>query len=267
MTDPEIEIQDVDSQVMLETLMLETPTKPSQVSFTVAKSVGSKRNILILGTARAGKYTIAKNIATDDKDFPPQDAEKGTGEVHFYEYQDYKFVIIDTAGARSKSGQVNEKSFIRNIKANIESYLEYGINLMILVVRKDCCTPEEINTLAKIVESLFTEETRNYIALVHTGCENFEVDERKKYMELFKRSEGPAKRLSSVCLKGAYAVGFPDLEQTSRNFFDLYEESVINSKQALRSLVKDSKCIHPYIELFSTRTLLFSGREWNCVLI
>ena len=262
MTNPKIEIPDVkDSQAVFET---ETP---SQASFTVAKSVGSKRNILILGTARAGKYTIAKNIATDGKDFPLQDVEKGTGEVHYYSYQDYKFVIIDTAGARSKSGQVSEKSLMRNIKENIERYLKPGINLIILVVRKDCCTPEEINDLANIAESIFTAEARNYIALVHTGCEVFEVDERRKYIELFKSNEGPAKRLSLLCLKGTYVVGFPDLEQVTRNCFDLYKESIVTSKQTLRDLVKDSKCIHPYIELFSTSKWDSTCGDGVCVLI
>ena len=67
-----------------------------------AKSVGSKRNILLLGTARAGKYTIEKNIAADGfKPFPPQKPEKGTGVVNDYEYGNFKFATVDTAGART----------------------------------------------------------------------------------------------------------------------------------------------------------------------
>lgn len=229
-----------------------TATMASKASLPAAKNVGSMRNILILGTARAGKYTIAKHIATDGQDFPPQDSVRGITEVHSYSYQSFNFITIDTAGAHSESASKKHSVSSAAIKAKLKTHLEHGINLILLVVRKDCCTPEELTSLADIVEALFNAAATEYIALVHTGCENFEDDERSKYIDSFRRTKGPAGRLSSLCQKGIYAVGFPDLEQVSKNYFHLYQESINNSKQALRRLAENSKIIQPYIELFKT---------------
>ena len=220
-----------------------------------AKSVGSKRNILLLGTARAGKYTIAKNIAADGfKPFPPQKPEKGTGVVNDYEYGNFKFVTVDTAGARTHyRGIYHAKPDITVIKSQIEDHFKHGIHLILIVVRMDCCPPEDIQTLVNIVNSLFTTMARNYIALVHTGCENLEDPERKKYIATFAKNDGPAGILNSFCKKKPLSVGFPDLEKINRNFYQLYNDSVIKGKEELRKLVEDSKCIQPYIELLSTK--------------
>lgn len=238
-----------------------------------SKSLGTRQNILILGTARVGKYTIAKYIATDGQDFTPQDSVRGMGEVHCYEHQNYNFILIDTAGAHSES-HANEKISISSIKTKIKSYLEHGINLILLVVRKDCCTPEELDSLANIVNTLFNAAAQEYIALVHTGCENLEEKKRSEYIESFRRSEGPAGKLSSLCRKGVCAVGFPELEQVSNSYIQLYQESINISKEALRRLVKDSKCIQPCIELFKTEKTfenpqLFSNSStyMNCTCI
>ena len=240
----------------------------SSTWFQPAKRVGTVQNILILGTARAGKYTIAKHIATDldSQDFPTQDSEKGIGVVHRYNYNEYNFVIIDTGGAHTISDPYVKHSIdCTTIKKDIEKYLADGINLILIVVRKDCCATEELADLNKIIENLFTKSSREYIALVHSGCENFEDDECKKYIETFRRDVGPAGKLSSYCRKGVCAVGFPDLKEIRKNYLQLYQESISISKIKIRRLVNDSKTIQPHVQLFNTKKIQVGGV--NCVLI
>ena len=60
-------------------------------------------NILLLGTSEAGKYTIAKHIASDD-DFPVREG------VYYIPSGKYRFVLIDTAGARLDCQRCEERS-------------------------------------------------------------------------------------------------------------------------------------------------------------
>ena len=219
------------------------------VSKVHAENVGSQRNILILGTARAGKYTVAKHIATDSKEFPAQDSVIGMGEIHSYEYGKFKFVTVDTAGAHNRD---NEHLSLNSIRTKIESYLQHGVNLILIVVRMDCSSSEELASLANIVENLFCPVARQHIALVHTGCENLEHNDRQAYIDEFKRSYGAANKLSSLCNKGLYAVGFPELDKTDERYLKLYKDSVINGERELRELTEGSKTIKPYVTLLKT---------------
>ena len=228
-------------------LFLETARKPL---LPKAKNVGSQRNILILGTARAGKYTIAKHIATDRQNFPQQKPQKGKGVVNPYEYENFKFVTVDTAGAcTSRQDDQN----VVSISSNIKNHLQDGIHLILIAVRMECCPPEDLESLVTIIEDLFTPMAKNYIALVHTGCENLEDSERKMYIDKFASNLGPAGKLSSLCQKGLFSIGFPDLEQINKKYFQVYNESITKGKQELRRLVKDSTFIQPYTVLLRTR--------------
>ena len=240
-----------------ETEISEYPQEATSItpkpSLPVAMRVGSQRNILILGRAEAGKYTIAKYIATDDnQNFPKQDTKEDIRLVHHYELDHYNFVTIDTAGVHLKHHANEQLPSFRSVKLDIERYLEHGIHLILVVVRRDCCSLEDINFLVVTINNLFSQEARKYIALVHTGCEILEDPQRKTHIETFAKSEGPAENLSSLCEKGIFSVGFPDLNKVDKKYFQLFNESVIKGKQDLRKLVKDSKYIQPYAKLLKT---------------
>lgn len=194
-------------------------------------------NILLLGTAKAGKYTIAKHIAmTGDGKFKRKYEYKGVGAVHQIKFNKYNFVFIDTAGVELDQLHY-EKPNANKIRKEIETFFPKGVHLILLVVRKDCWTPEELESLAYIVETLFTEKSRKNIALIHSACENLERDRKDKYIKRFRENDGPAGKLSSLCLsEKTLAVGFPNVEEASVEYRGLHERSIQESTKEIRHL-------------------------------
>ena len=117
------------------------------------------------------------------------------------------------------------------IRKEVETLFPKGVHLILLVVRKDCCTPEELDSLAYIVETLFTEKSRKNIALIHTACENLEEEQRDKYIKKFVKDDGPAGKLSSLCENMTLAVGFPNVAEASAAYRELHEQSIRQSTQ------------------------------------
>ena len=233
-------------------------------SLTVGKNVGSKRNILILGTAKAGKYTIARNSVTDDKGFPANATKKGAGEVHVYEHEKNTFIAVDTAGAHTEKHRVRAHPTINYIRSEIESQFQHGINLIIFVVRMDCCTPEELDFLVSIVQGLFSYEAREYMALIHSGCENLSDEECRGYKRSFAGNAGPAGQLTSFCQKGALCVGLPALDQLSEKYGNMHNDVIERSKRELRNLIRDAKTILPCAQLLKSKNCF--NRE-NCTMM
>jgi len=238
-----------------------------------AVSQGSVKNILILGTAGAGKHTIAKNLSTCDEGYSytnNRDKSRGIGQVQCLEIWPNRFVLIDTAGPQFDQKAIPNANLT---KQHIESYLKEGISLIIVVVRKDCGLPEEFSGLALIIESLFSVEARSYIALVHTGCELLEKDQRNQYIKDFETASGPANRLSSLCKCGTIAVGFPDIYNCTPNYLELFHNSISDSRKALKMLVKKkAKYIQCHSDIFkkklSERMQLFqSSGVPDCTLM
>ena len=215
-----------------------------------------QRNVLLLGTAGSGKYTIAKNIATDHTDdFPPKYAYKGVGFVHEITFNQYKFAFIDTAGIQlDDHPQQIHKLNTDTMRKEIAAILP-GIHLILLVVRNGCCVPDELDALAIIVGTLFTKETRKYIALIHSACENLHETAKINYIENFAAREGPSHRLHSMCGNVILAVGFPNLVEASEAYIHLYKKTIDQSVKSLRDLCKSNSTLQLTSNIFPQNTL------------
>ena len=191
------------------------------------------KNVLLLGTARAGKYTVAKHMAGDKEDFPKKYQYNGVGTVHNIRFGEYNFILIDTNGIQSDDQKVMG---IDTMCKQIMNIFKSGMPLILLVVRKDCSPPEELESLASIVETMFTVKTRKYTVLIHSGCENLKVESRVRYITEFAIDSGHAGRLHSLCGQIVLTVGLPNLAESSETYIDIHRESIRVSAEYLRGL-------------------------------
>ena len=229
----------------------------SPISKLKSNTENLQRNILLLGTAGSGKYTIAKNIATEDTDdFPPKYTYKGVGSVYEIPFNQYKFVFIDTAGIQiDDDSQQIHKLNADTMRKEIAAMLPTGIHLILLVVRNGCCVPDELDALAEIVDTLFTGKTRKYIALIHSACENLNEAAKISHMKDFAASSGPSGRLSSMCGNTTLAVGFPNLVEASEAYTHLYKKTIHQSIEDLRNLCKSNSTLQQTSNIFTQKKL------------
>lgn len=206
-------------------------------------------NILLLGTSGAGKYTIAKHIADDDN-FPDKRVHKG---VYHITSRGYKFVLIDTAGAQLDPLQSDKRIIGKLIRKEVQDTFSNIVHLIVIVVRKDCYIMEEVDSLAYIVETLFTKESRQNIALIHSGCEDLQNVQREAYINKFSTNDGPAGKLSSLCEKKTLAVGFPNIEETAENYIYLHRQSIRRGNDDLKSMCVSLEDPPQYSNLFQPK--------------
>ena len=221
--------------------------------FAVAENQGSVKHILILGTIGCGKYTIAKNISSDCRTFPSRSSLRQSGIIQYIDDGDrFKFVLVDTGGARMPDVWGAKGPTIGEIAAQIRQLLKGGISLIIIVVRYDCNTPEDMQVLVNIIKALFTDEATKHIALVHNGCEVLSSENVSQYIKHFK-AEGPSRQLSSLCGKAILATAFPNLDEARFEMVEYFEQTIENSKKHLSALIESCKYLQPYSEILKAR--------------
>ena len=202
-----------------------------------------------MGTSEAGKHTIAEHIANDDGFLEKTVHERVQG-VYYIPSGKYRFVLIDTAGPRLDRLRCEKRSISTLIRKEVESKFSNVVHLIVIVVRKDCFIMEEVDSLAWIVETLFTEKSRQNIALIHSGCENLDMVQREAYINEFSNNDGPAGRLSLLCKKKKLAVGFPNIEETAEKYIGLHKQSISRSDDEIKSLCTSLKYPLQYSNLF-----------------
>ena len=222
-------------------------------------------NILLLGTSGAGKYTVAKYVAGVDN-FPEKYVYKGVGAVHNITSSKYKFAFIDTAGIQLDPLQY-EKLSISKIRKELETHFPHGVHLVVIVVRKNCFTNEEVDSLAYIVETLFTKEARKYIALIHTGCENLDKIQRETYINKFAKNDGPSGKLNSLCEKKTLAVGFPNTEESAETYVKLHKQSISEGTEEVLLLCKSLENPMQLSDLFQQQIFSHTVKCVNCIVL
>ena len=138
-----------------------------------------------------------------------------------------------------------------------------------VVVRYECGSPEDFQVLANMIEGLFTNEARQHIALIHTGCDTLSKEHKARYIKNFKR-KGPSSQLSSLCGKTTLAVGFPNLQEVDYKMAEVYEQIAEESKRELSALIKSSKMLQPYSEILrgnNDQSIVFPELEQNCCVM
>ena len=215
--------------------------------FAFAENQGSVKHIVILGTIGSGKYTIAKNISTNSRNFPSRSSLRESGKIIQYidDGNRFKFVLVDTGGARMPDVWGAKGPTIGSIAAQIKEYLKGGISLIMVVVRYDCDTLDDIQVLVNMINGLFTSEAKKHIALIHNGCEILSNENVLQYIGQFK-ADGPSRKLSSLCHKGIVATGFPSLKEVKFEMRKPFEQAIEQSKSILSALVESCKFLQPY---------------------
>ena len=170
--------------------------------------------------------------------------------VYYIPSGKYRFVLIDTAGAQLDRLRCEKQSICTLIRKEVQNKFSKVVHLIVIVVRKDCFVMEEVNSLAYIVETLFTKESRQNIALIHSGCENLDIIKREEYINKFSNDHGPTGKLSLLCEKKTFAVGFPNIEQTAENYIDLHKQSISRGNDEVKSLCASLKDPLQYSNLF-----------------
>lgn len=233
---------DVDSRIAVQ-------NQSTGDNFAVVENQGAIKHILMLGTIGSGKYTIAKNISSDSQNFPPRNSlRKQSGIIQCIDDEGlFKFVLVDTGGARMPDVWGAKSPTISEIAAKIKHYLKGGISLIMVIVRYDCDSPEDLQVLANMIDALFTDEAKQHIALVHNGCETLSKEGVKHYIKHFNGEE-PSGRLASLCGKAVLATAFPNLQEVRLEMVEYFKQAIEESKKQLSTLIESCRFLQPYSE-------------------
>ena len=239
--------------------------------FAFAENQGSVKHILILGTIGSGKYTIARNISTNPRNFPSRRSlRERSGIIQCIDDGNlFKFVLVDTGGARMPDVYGAKGPSIGSIAANIKGYFKSGISLIMVVVRYDCNTPDDFEVLANLINGLFTDGGKKHIALIHNGCEMLSEDNVIQYTEHFNAS-GPSRQLSSLCRKDTVATGFPSSEESRSEMAGVFKQITEQSKMKLSSLVESCRFLQPYSKILKANndpSRVFPETKADCCLM
>ena len=242
------------------------------------ESKSSARNILILGTAAAGKYTLVKHVL--DEDQLQEKIEQGSDQqswirrqaeikIHCGKVKDVpcSFILVDTASPESHdTPQVIHANLMSKMKTMTP--LE-DLNLIILLIRQGCCTPSDLGKLLTIVEDFFSTECKPITVLIHSGCDGFNEEAKRNYIETFAKSgsEITRKLAEYPTTKSALCIGFPNINDNSNPVLvKCYKASIKQSEEELRKLIIDSHDPIPTKTLFANPS---SDGNWRyyCVCL
>ena len=237
-----------------------------------AENQGSVKHILILGTIGSGKYTIARNISTNPRNFPTprKSLRERSGIIQCIDDGNrFKFVLVDTGGARMPDVYGAKGPSIGSIAANIKDYLKSGISLIMVVVRFDCNIPDDFEVLSNLINGLFTDEGKKHIALIHNGCEMLSEENVEEYTRNFNAG-GPSRRLSSLCRKDTVATGFPSSEESRSEMAVVLKQITEESKRKLSCLIESCRYLQPYSKILKANndpSRVFPETKADCCLM
>ena len=215
-----------------------------------------QKNILILGTVGAGKATLANKIA-DKETFSSQSNSMSSNArkpdirseklKNATECFDHNFLLIDIFGPFQNYNITCER-----LKAEFDRNFIGGVNLIILAVRKDSSSTEEIEVLNYIINKRFSELAKKCIALVFTACEGLGSSKREEFAKKFKFNNPNARSVYDYAIqgKGVFFVGFPPLDDVDESFSAMYKEMAKNSQADMEKLVSGCRTQLHFLEVF-----------------
>ena len=203
------------------------------------------KNILVLGTAGAGKSTLIHHILGTKDNQPSSNSwiSKDTRMVHHNGLMNgvnCNFISVDTAGPqqhhRSHDLYIAVMDYLRN-------HAKEGLSLIILLVRQGCCTPPDLEKLAKVTEQFFTDHCKPITVLIHSGCDGFNEEAQKEYIQTFAAGSEITRKLAEYPVsKKALCIGFPNIEQNINPILiECYRTSIQESEENLQKLVLESQ--------------------------
>ena len=191
-----------------------------------------QKNVIIIGTSRCGKSTIANKIVGKDvfeinsrhSSFNIDDCEKNIAG------KKYKITVIDTAS-------LNSSDFS---KTNIEAYLKgHGvewINLVIFVIRAGRLTGVDKKIINSGLSIFSISALPNTCALAISHCEQF--NERRRELIIQDFIQDPhTKAIAQLMGKGIITTGIPAAEDYDGEHFKDLESSIMEDTAKLENLI------------------------------
>ena len=205
-----------------------------------------QRNVVVLGKTGGGKSTVAnKIIETEAGDHPPPfeisdrnivsvttDTKASMAVLKTSDDRHYNVKVIDTVGFFDTGGKSN-KEIISTTKKYVREHVPVGLHLILFVYKKNRWTKEEQDTF-DFLTTHFEGEISAISALIITGCEGVDGDERKGIVDTFKQEKPD---IANFMQKGIIPVGFPDLQKMKAAIREAYKEDIKADQEALRTLV------------------------------
>lgn len=205
------------------------------------------KNILVLGTAGAGKSTLVNHILGVKVNEPGSDSwiSKDTrishrsGQVNGV---NCNFISVDTAGPQQRHRSYELYASVIN---RLSTYAKEGISLIILLVRQGCCTPPDLEKLVKIIEQFLTDDCKPLTVLIHSGCDGFNEEAQKDYIQKFATGSEITRKLAEYPVSNkVLCIGFPNIEQNINPILiGCYKKSIQESEENLRKLILE--CQNP----------------------
>ena len=241
-------------------------------------STSSARNILILGTAAAGKSTLVKHVVDEGKlqEEKEEDSDQrswvrrhATIKTHSGTVKDVPctFVLVDTASPERRD---TPQAIYTNLMRKMDTVkpLE-NVSLMILLIRQGCCTPSDLTNLLTIVEDFLSEQCKEITVLIHSGCDGFNEEAKMNYIETFAKSGSEiTRRLAEYPkYKSPLCIGFPEINDNSNSLLvKCYEASIAESEDDLRKLILESHDQIPTKDLLAGENPI-SSSSWACICL
>ena len=232
------------------------------------------KNVLVLGTAGAGKSTLVNHILGTKGNEPGSDSwiSKDTrivyrgGQVNGV---NCNFISVDTAGPQQRHRSYDLYTYVIN---SLSTYAKEGLSLIILLVRQGCCTPPDLEKLTKIIEQFFTDNCKPITVLIHSGCDGFDEEAQKDYIQTFATGSEITRKLNEYPVsKKVLCIGFPNIEQNINPILiECYKKSIQESEENLRKLILESQNPIPTEILFKRARedqSFFQRIESFCVLL
>ncbi|XP_020895545.1 uncharacterized protein LOC110234508 [Exaiptasia diaphana] len=217
-----------------------------------------KRNILIIGRTGTGKKTLANHIVKNSTpstvfQLSSSSMENNTREptlVTCSARDDhrkllYNIVIWDTYSTET-SGKTSPQDLSGYCSEDKEDVPD-GINLVIFTMKNGALHEEKELKLFKSIAKNF-KEIQDISALVITGCESLEDEEREELVEQVK-NEDATKDIAKFMGKGIFPVGFPPLERVKAALKEAYQDGIDADSETLQTLANNSGEMTTVIQL------------------
>lgn len=159
-----------------------------------------RRNIIVIGKENVGKTSLINNIIGSNSLLSTEVLCHNTTRVS-------STLLINNKKYHCTFIELFSYFVGLIVNTNQRVYLE-NLNLIIYVCKCDHFTCEEKEDFERYTE--FFENVCSISALVITGCDAHNVEERAKLVEDFKSNEN-TKHIAASMNMGIYTVGFPDL--------------------------------------------------------
>ena len=220
---------------------------------TYTREVRRKRYVVVLGKTGAGKSTVANRILQQPNSFKVGNALEGVTKdiqhnvsiITRSNDEEYEIIVTDTVGLYGTA--TRPKVTMNRVKNHFRKVYPTGINLLVFVLKIGRFTAEEEKAL-NLIMSYCYDDVADMSALVLTGCENLDEEQRKVAIEEF-RSNPRTKEIANFMKQGIFTVGFPDV--TLPALKQAYKKCMEDDTEKLLDLV------------VSTTTMKLGGQIFN----